>query len=1596
MRRPAALPIPLLLMTLILCFSATAQETVLVTGFETDEGLSTTFTEKGRDIALSLNTDPQFISEGAASLSLASRSVPEPRGNTYAGVSVKLSEPIDVTGHALVFDVWTTQAANTRALYARGYDSANKIALSWSNWNAPLRDNEKVTVHLHPEISLHGFSWESTVTESANRDQITRLEFIIGTSAKDAPFNVFIDNVRLVKSQMRSFLEAEEPKPLYLDTPLLKDNQPAAFILHPDGADWAALAAELRDSLRDRLGADFPLKPAATVQREDLEASQVIALGAVSNNPRLLYLYSHGYTYADDYYPGPDGFVTQSIHDPWGTGSNVLLVGASTIAGAREGIAALLEAIPDSGVVPPVFQVKLAGAARERLQSRLTETPGDNYLETQLQRAEKAIEEGAHTGLFGQIASVGQLYAESRKDAYATAFVWLVRRAKSHWDTKPTTYGGPWGMDSDFQIHAVLPMWDQVEESPALTDQDRLDVARILFQWVSDEGAPSANSVVGSTRVRHNHETFPALGLLYAGEYFRKYYSSAEAENWLTVSAAAFEFQAKAFKPYEDCNGYQWLTLYHLMRYALSKPDFTFFENGNARRCADYAVLSMDNLGYSVTYGDTGAFTGWWSEMPFLAGAVWYYRDPRWAWVLDKKTALSGRYALGQFAVSLEGQPPTDLVGTRVWPVDPLYFESWGGPAHLPLESAADKVVFRNGLEPDDQYLLLDGLSNGGHKHLDGNSISRWTENGRIWLADADYILSLPKYHNGVLILRDGQTAPIPDFVRLEHSTELPEFGATTTTYPDYSGVDWHRNIIWLKGGYFLVADRMVARQAGNYSFRVVWNTIGTVEIVDNGLAIEQDGQHARIAMTPDCRLLLHDDPDYGKNWSGYPFIKDPVVRVLRGVRDCTLQEGQQITLFSLLHASGEEPSPARLVRLGDNTVAVTGLVDPAIVHVGGSEDYPLIDGVDLQADIAMLTPSRLFTVGATHVQSGDMTLDRPEGIDAQVNLMTGMSLVIDPSVKTAGIIGQPEARMVGTGMDQPLTAHINSLIARAPSAAAAGASELTAPRELQVAWSHRDRLDAYVITDNTGSFAAVDAGMKLTVSPDPLPANVFSGVQGENRPSNLFDGQLLTTSGGAMWGDDQPVTLDMTFDNVYDISRINLKAWFATSSSKQKLFQIGAVDVFAAATDQEADLQPVLQVQDAEDHGNWGAPGYGPQTYDFPGLTASAKRLRITLTPRPGTAVYLAELEVHGNRPGLEIDYETLRKRAAPVHSFQAVKLADLNGDGTSEVIAGSSDGSVYAFDAAGAKLWSVDTGGQVNDVTTVDFEGPGKPTVIAGSMGGTVTAISPDGVELWRFQAPYYKRVGHIRCVFPADLAGNGQQVAIAGSDNWHFHAIDREGKEIWRYESVHGATAGAAADIDGDGKDEVICATEYYWWHVVRPDGQRLFSYSARSGPHANVAAAARLDTAGGLCSIFGGADGNVHVIGPDGKLRWLFNSGDEVTAIETLDINGDGLDELLVASMSFNVYALDQSGNILWRRDLGSEVDGLALVKAGAKNRLLAATRGGKLVALDPTNGSLLAALPGEMPVLDMAAVPGEPDAFSVLATKTGELVSVPVP
>ena len=141
---------------------------------------------------------------------------------------------------------------------------------------------------------------------------------------------------------------------------------------------------------------------------------------------------------------------------------------------------------------------------------------------------------------------------------------------------------------------------------------------------------------------------------------------------------------------------------------------------------------------------------------------------------------------------------------------------------NVPAAEGFDKLSLRGGWGPDDDYLLLQGFGDGQHGHPDANAISQYQANGRLFLAESDYIRRMPKQHNMVMVIRDGAHASIPVTAWLDGAREFPWGAITQTSLLDYNGCDWQRTLIWLRGDCVLCVDALRARLPATTSFAAI------------------------------------------------------------------------------------------------------------------------------------------------------------------------------------------------------------------------------------------------------------------------------------------------------------------------------------------------------------------------------------------------------------------------------------------------------------------------------------------------------------------------------------------------------------------------------------------------------------------------------------------------------------------------------------------------------------------------------------------------------------------------------------------------------
>jgi len=1222
-----------------------------------------------------------------------------------------------------------------------------------------------------------------------------------------------------------SWQHITQAKVLFPDTTLVDSDGARAVIVSPDRAAYLAQARRIQRAISKLTGTKLPIRLDRELDPWTPPTCNVLLLGNLCSNKMIPPLYAMHYVAADSFYPGRGGYVLRTVHDPWGNGCNAILMGGSDIYGVMQSVDRFVTALEPSSEglsVPPLLDVSLATSLVEQLPL-LGAEPNEEFIESQMAKAHEMLETSAHGGITEPLSQAGFYYYLTGKAGWAELFKRLVYLMYEDFRRGRNQYGGPWGMDADFRLHKMVPAWDLVEEASTFTSEDRLNITRIYGEFIRD-CVPHADAAVQNRLVRHNHCTFAALGLMYAGFYFQKYYGVAEANDWLYIADECFQPQCHGARPIEDSNGYQWLTLFHTTKYALARPYLVFFENGHMRQVCDLIAASMDNLGYQSSYGDTRSPFGWGTEMPLLSTAAWFYGDGTYQWLLARHRESATHHfvagPIGTYNADVEPVEPTDHSALACVPLDQRFYESAGGPEVLPRQKAFDKIAFRDGFDPQGEYLLLNGLSCGGHKHYDGNSFIRLTALGRIWLADCDYYSSTPNFHNSVLPSRAGYTTTMPPFVWREIVADLDGCGFTRTVAKDYASTNWERNVVWRKGSYFLVIDVMRALADDEYRFRALWRVLGDVEVGRGVLTARQQDKALSIINVDGAAIALKQDEITSSNWTEYPFAQ-PMVHVAQEDKTSALKCGEAAVFLNVLqpHPTDESPLPTR--RVGPADVLVQ---EPeAIAWLGARVSADANGPCATDAALWYVRPTSYALVNATYL-SRDTSLfasDRPVSIE--FDLLTGRGVVdagfatlltlraIDPeslsidgrerafkATDSSVTFSVPEGRHTIALRSRPDEEAIVELTGALSSAWETARSDEAPRRPLpknvtpDPAWQAlhgatvtcisaltNSREDLLVAADQAGHVYLLTASGEIvwerrvdggvtTLTTASFGPDMSAIVVG----SNACSVTCFNLNGEESWRYEVPfykrdgivrvlMAADLNGDGCDEVI-VGAENWhyYALTNDGTLLWQYESVHASTAAEVADIDGDGYLELLAGTEYYWWHCVSHtGERKWQH--NTVYGPGARVVATPALKNGRHLV---AYGGRDGTVqvVDHEGhLRFVLRTADQIVGLASVDLDNDGNEELVVASAINYVYANKADGSTVWRVATDDTPRHLLIARSQ-PGSPEIVVAQDSGVVFRLRADGSIAEKLDIG-----GSAETVALAMMQGNLQLVASFAED-------------------------------------------------------------------------------------------------------------------------------------------------------------------------------------------------------------------------------------
>ncbi len=183
----------------------------------------------------------------------------------------------------------------------------------------------------------------------------------------------------------------------------------------------------------------------------------------------------------------------------------------------------------------------------------------------------------------------------------------------------------------------------------------------------------------------------------------------------------------------------------------------------------------------------------------------------------------------------------------------------------------------------------------------------------------------------------------------------------------------------------------------------------------------------------------------------------------------------------------------------------------------------------------------------------------------------------------------------------------------------------------------------------------------------------------------------------------------------------------------------------------------------------------------------------------------------------------EKWRFQAGDRFRHQQAIIADFNNDGEYEIAAHSDDGYLYLLTFFGTELWRFPVGQkywEVNDnagnheggMAAADIDGDGSLEIVTTDMMGNVYAVNDDGSQLWYYKLPEEVWSGTLIC----DFTGDGKlDVIVEGEENqtnpYPFGMVAVLAGDTGELQLVYpqGLTAStpSVGDFDSDGKVEMV---------------------------------------------------------------------------------------------------------------------------------------------------------------------------------------------
>ena len=1194
-----------------------------------------------------------------------------------------------------------------------------------------------------------------------------------------------------------------ELKDRHLDIAIVERGKPAVAIVAPVSNTYRAAAVSIQQRIEKLTGIEVPIVSDDSHDAVVPLKGNLIVLGNRSTNKAINALYDLYYCLADLEYPGPEGYVVRTVHDPFGNGHSVVVVGASDDVGVRDGAAALAEILSEAQFA--ARDLSIGWTMKTKLGEGMQ--PPTNIRKFETWEASKGY---GSIGYFGwtSISKRMAMYYMTGDEFSAREVVRLsfpddqaLKDIEEIDGERIENKQDPLAGFYHYNAHMAILFWDLIEESPVFTDDERLKITNAFARQLGhrkNEGVYNLTRPRGSVGSRHGQ--WSAISLYCLGRYFNKHYPDPVWAQCVRSSELAFHsLHEHAWVSGESDNLFWYSTGI--------APVFTYMALTGDRKPLDNGVL--DELLRGQESLISGRIPDWAlnsASMSFLNKAAYITGDGRWIAYRERTGVDTNLFRLGQSfwpSKTLESKLPDDLVGR--WSIHRLPHPAWNSRGSgLPFDQSFYFGSYRSAADETGDFILLDGFNGASRNPYHTFDILELRLNGQTVLQG---------YHNQVLTSADGMVEPaVAMNAALRYADVIGPTAIAVGEVPDAAFCNWRRTLSQRTGRYALIVDDVRFRtNSQNMKVTTTWQV--------RGGTWNQKQQAVRLPATG-IELRSCDAQDvFGRgvvtmSWNG------------------AVQKGDHRIAFSLIgQTSDEPPNSLACLRTADNA-AILALPQAALAVVGNYEKSI--------GDLVVLAEDHLYghMLSSAGIESPLVSSDTP--IDIDWDFATGVANIVLTEQSAVGfnlthadrlqVNGQPARIQQTNGLSRielPPGRHV--LTAAVPAEAlrvrlaAALMDRLTEAQELRSTTLARSDQPGESDLPKLPAALSVQVGGPVT---DMIAIPAADGQQLAVAEGNTI--QLLTTAGNQIrvlktdaeirvldWWDAHNLLLAGCVDEkVIAFDKDGERKWVFTSEMDPAVYRAAKTYWFKSARGHEGIHGLHTGVFDGGRSRCFVGSACTLEVLDEAGMLVKRTpvfwgpgRKFLLVAGREGNNSLLISRWPNGFDGLAIVDSKTMASQGRGYagvpsgHSYVGGWTAqnrtglfyeDLDGDGKKE-IASAINGTwnrVTVYSEDGQPLHNAQFGpgannalrAQMRDMDVADLNGDGMREIVVGISEGLVVALSHECEKVWSTRLP--SAPVSLRCVVPS---GSQSPWIVVGCDDGTVVALDQQGKPIRRGKTI-----------------------------------------------------------------------------------------------------------------------------------------------------------------------------------------------------------------